>query len=84
MGEIAYEIVDRLIFGGPLWGRKNNPQRGVGLGRWMSTSGPLEIAEMDDEHIINAFLLCRRQGNNGKGRELMKELKRRKLDWKVS
>lgn len=84
MGEIADEIIDRLIFGGPHWGKENSPQRGVGNGNWMSASGPLKIADMDDEHLINAALLCRRTGNNGKGRELMAELKRRKLAWRVS
>ena len=90
MGEIADQIIDQIIdqmVFGPRRSskrRRTNPQRGVGKGRWMSSQGALEISDMEDEHIVNAILMCRRHGNTGKERELLAEAKRRAIDFRVT
>jgi hypothetical protein len=83
MGEIADQIIDQLLDRHMFIGRRprrNNPQRGVGKGRWMSSAGPVEMGEMSDEHIANALAMCERHGNTGKARELRAEQKRRDKD----
>jgi hypothetical protein len=82
MGEIADQIIDEILDRHMFIGRgprRNNPQRGVGKGRWMSSAGPMEMTEMTDIHIANALAMCELHGNTGKARELRAEQKRRDL-----
>ena len=84
MGEIADQIIDQMIDRYMMIGRRRgdraSPQRGVGKGMWMSSSGPVPMTEMSDEHIANALAMCERHGNTGKARELRAERKKRDME----
>jgi hypothetical protein len=72
MGEIADEIIDRMIFGGG-WSskpRRKTFQSGTGRFMWNSAKGVRPMREMTDEHLRNALRVCEQNGNSGKAKDI--------------
>jgi hypothetical protein len=78
MGEIADQIVDRMIFGGferPGKKRRRTYQSGVGDFMWRTKTGEeLSMWDMDTQHLRNAAKMCASNGNTGKAKQLRKVL----------
>ncbi|TAU51268.1 hypothetical protein ELI44_32910 (plasmid) [Rhizobium ruizarguesonis] len=73
MGEMADEIIDRMIFGGHYNGRsRRRPtyQSGSGDFMWRSANGLINMYDMTPEHRENAMEVCRRKNNSGKLKQL--------------
>ena len=49
---------------------------------WMTHDGLVWIEDMCDEHVLNAYLTCRRH-NNPKADDLYRELEDRNIEWRV-
>jgi len=60
----------------------DNPQQGCPIGYWQTHDGAVFIDDMPDEHVLNAYKTCLRH-DNPKATELMRELERRNIDWRI-
>lgn len=59
-----------------------DPQENVRRGMWMTHNGLVWIEDMNDEYVLNCYKTCVRHGNPKAG-ELMRELERRDIEWRV-
>ena len=60
-----------------------DPQANVRRGMWVAHDSVVHIADMLDEHLLNAYKTCIRHRNYDKSEELMKEIEYRNLDWRI-
>lgn len=60
----------------------NDPQERARRGQWMSHDGIVWIEDMADEYLLNAYKTCLRF-DNPKGDELLAEIEKRNLDWRL-
>jgi hypothetical protein len=59
-----------------------NPQARARRGMWATHDDIIYIEDMLDEHLLNAYKTCVRY-DNPKSDELLREIKERKLDWRI-
>jgi hypothetical protein len=60
----------------------NDPQEGVPPDRWVSHDDIIWIGSMPDEYLLNSYKTCVRH-NNPKQGDLMRHIKRRRLEWRL-
>jgi DNA-binding IclR family transcriptional regulator len=74
MGEMADEMIDRMIFGRNHYYERSRKrptyQSGSGDFMWRSAEGLINMYDMTPEHRENAMEVCRRKGNSGKLKQL--------------
>lgn len=61
----------------------DDPQIAARRDYWMAHDGPVYIADMPDEHVLNAYKTCVRH-DNPKQDELLRELEERNIEWRLS
>lgn len=61
----------------------DDPQAGVGRGRWRAFDKVFWIEDMTDEYLLNCYKTAVRF-DNPKADELLKEIEGRNLDWRLS
>jgi len=58
--------------------RRRTFQSGTGAGMWRISGGEIiRMRDMTEEHIQAAIKICEQNGNSGKKKDLLAELKRR-------
>jgi len=52
-------------------------------GMWATHNNVIQIQDMIDEHLLNAYKTCVRHRNYDKSEELMKEIEHRNIDGRL-
>lgn len=78
MGEIADEIIERMIGEYREYRPRGTYQSGSGARCWRTASGQvLPMESMTTEHLQNALRMCERQRNSGKAKDIRAVLRER-------
>jgi len=58
-------------------------QAHVRRGMWATHNDVIQIQDMIDEHLLNAYKTCVRHRNYDKANELIKEIEHRNIDGRI-